>query len=420
MPERKAYSQAFNTGRYEKVTGLFGKYDNVRRLWEDQITSIFLRPHLNNLVDYKKKRLERLRILDLGCGAADGYDLIMGVTTKDPGIYEYVTAAITDDMLKRYVGVDVNEDLLRQAREYLGDNSKTEFIQADLTQGLPPEILRDQAPFDFYFSSYGTLSHFHHDECVKIFCDICEHTSEYALVMADWLGRYSYEWQDLWHEPADREVFMDYRISYIFPEEERGEANITSFPLRLMSRDEVMSIINEASRICGVDIKPLAFFDRSLFVGRHLETGDYNRHPLKHRSTVNSLFEHYVRTDLERLLTDYQPRPGFDHLNTFFESFFMCCNTLVTYTISLLSGYDAQSGEFSETPEIQPYYPPPLKEAMHSMKRVIKGVGWLEWGDVRANVIEPHLGFSLRKMEMDLQTGSGFGHGLVGIFEIRK
>ncbi|RLB36744.1 MAG: class I SAM-dependent methyltransferase, partial [Deltaproteobacteria bacterium] len=80
MPERKAYSQAFNTGRYEKVTGLFGKYDNVRRLWEDQITSIFLRPHLNNLVDYKKKRLERLRILDLGCGAADGYDLIMGVT----------------------------------------------------------------------------------------------------------------------------------------------------------------------------------------------------------------------------------------------------------------------------------------------------------------------------------------------------
>ncbi|MBW1681989.1 MAG: hypothetical protein JRJ83_11205 [Deltaproteobacteria bacterium] len=54
------------------------------------------------------------------------------------------------------------------------------------------------------------------------------------------------------------------------------------------------------------------------------------------------------------------------------------------------------------------------------MKRVIKGVGWLEWGDVRANVIEPHLGFSLRKVEMDLQTGSGVGHGLVGIFEIRK
>ena len=98
----------------------------------------------------------------------------------------------------------------------------------------------------------------------------------------------------------------------------------------------------------------------------------------------------------------------------------MCCNTLVTHTISLLSAYDAQSGEFSESHEILPYYPRPLKEAMHSMERVIKGVGWLEWGDVRANVIEPHLGFSLRKMEMDLQTGSGFGHSLVGIFEIRK
>lgn len=419
MAEIKPYSQAFNTGRYEKVTGLFGKYDNVRRFWEDQVTGIFLRPYLNDLVNRKKKRLERLRILDLGCGAGDGYDLIMSVTTKDPGIYEYVTAVITEDMLKQYVGVDINGDLLRQGREYLGENSKVDFIEADLSHGLPQEI-KNQAPFDFYFNSYGTLSHFHDEECVKLFCDICQHTSDYTLIMGDWLGRYSYEWQDLWHEPADRPYFMDYRISYIFPEEERQEAEITSFPMRLMTRDEVMAIINEASRICGVEIKPLTFFDRSIFIGRHLETGDYNRHPLKHRYAVNSLFEQYIRTDLERLLTDYQPRPGFDHLNNFFESFFMCCNTLVSYTISLLEAYDAQTGDFTKVPEILPYYPPPLKEAMRTMARVIQGVGWIPWGDVRANVIEPHLGYSLRKLEMELQTGSGFGHGLVGIFEIKK
>ncbi|MBE9546815.1 MAG: class I SAM-dependent methyltransferase, partial [Proteobacteria bacterium] len=45
---------------------------------------------------------------------------------------------------------------------------------------------------------------------------------------------------------------------------------------------------------------------------------------------------------------------------------------------------------------------------------------WAKWGDVRANVIEPHLGYSLRKLEMELQPGKGMGHGLVGIFEIRK
>ena len=52
--------------------------------------------------------------------------------------------------------------------------------------------------------------------------------------------------------------------------------------------------------------------------------------------------------------------------------------------------------------------------------RVIEGVGWLKWGDVRANLIESVLGFALRKLEMELQPGTGMGHGLVGIFEIRK
>ncbi|MBW2163044.1 MAG: hypothetical protein JRF43_00960 [Deltaproteobacteria bacterium] len=71
-------------------------------------------------------------------------------------------------------------------------------------------------------------------------------------------------------------------------------------------------------------------------------------------------------------------------------------------------------------PDVLPYYPEPLKEAMYSMRRLIEGAAWLKWGDVRANVIEPHLGYSLRKLEMDMQPGTGVGHSLVGIFEIRK
>jgi hypothetical protein len=100
--------------------------------------------------------------------------------------------------------------------------------------------------------------------------------------------------------------------------------------------------------------------------------------------------------------------------------FFMCCNTLVHHTISLLSNYDTEDKKLDDVPKVMPYYPDPLKEAMEAMRRVIEGVGWVPWGDVRANVIEPHLGFSLRKLETDLQPGTGFGHGIVGIFEIKK
>lgn len=419
MAEKVAYSQAANTGKYNKVSGLLGKYDNVRRFWEDQVTGIFLRPALNELMTQKKTHLERIRVLDLGCGSGDGYDLLMGVTAKDPGIYEYITAVITPDMLKEYIGVEINDKLIKQAEADYGHYPKVRFIQDDLSTGLPESVTK-QDSFDIYLTSYGTMSHFHDEQNVKIISDICRHASAKALFLGDWLGRYSYEWQDLWHYPPDQEYFMDYRISYIYPEEVRGLAEVAVFPLRIITRDEIMRIMDEAARESGAEIKPLAFFDRSILIGRHTDTGDYNKNCPKLRTQVNSLFEGYLRTDLESLLVDYVPLPGFDYLNNFFEMFFMSCNTLLQYTISLLSEYDSETETLRTVPDMLPYYPEPLKEAMHSMRRLIEGAAWLKWGDVRANVIEPHLGYSLRKLEMDMQPGTGVGHSLVGIFEIRK
>ena len=419
MAERKAYSKAANTGRYDKSSGLLGKYDNVRRFWEDQVTGIFLRPALNDLMERKRRYLDRIRILDLGCGSGDGYDLLMGVITKDPGIYEYIITAITQDMLREYVGLEINEDLLKQAEEYHCNHPKMRFIHDDLSNGLPPSVNKSE-PFDIYFTSYGTFSHFHDHQNVKLIADICRHAPKRALLIGDWLGRYSYEWQDIWHHPADQECFMDYRISYIYPEDERDQVHVSSFPMRLMTRDEVMCIMNQASKESGVEIKPITFFDRSILIGRHMGTGEYNKNCPNLRLPINSLFEGYVRTNLKSLLVDYVAKPGFDHLNNFFEMFFMSCNALVNYTISLLSEYDSEDGKLRKAPEVLSFYPDSLKEAMHSMRRLIEGVGWLKWGDVRANVIEPHLGFSLRKLEMDLQPGTGVGHSLVGIFEIQK
>ncbi|MBW1996736.1 MAG: class I SAM-dependent methyltransferase [Deltaproteobacteria bacterium] len=419
MAEEKAYSQAANTGKYDKDSRLLGKYDNVRRFWEDQVTALFLRPALNELVERKRIHLERIRILDLGCGSGDGYDLVMGVTTKDPGIYENITSAITPDMLKEYVGVDINKDLLTQAKEHYGNNPKVRFICGDLSNGLPDPVV-EEAPFDIYFTSYGTLSHLRDHENVKLIVDICRHAPSNAILVGDWLGRYSYEWQTLWHHPVDQEYFMDYRISYIYPDNDHDTADVTTFPLRLITKDEVMKIIDQVANESGVQIKPLRFFDRSIYIGRHMDTGDYNEHAPKSRRLVNSLFEDYSRTDLESLLVDYVPRQGFSRLNAFFEMFFLSCNALIEYTMKLLSNYDYEKGELFSVPEVLSSYPEPLKEAMFTIQRLIEGVGWLKYGDVRANVIEPQLGYMLRKLEIDLQPGIGVGHSLIGIFEIIK
>lgn len=409
------YTEAASTGQYVKKSGLSGKYDNVRRFWEDEVTRLFLRSYLKDMVDEKGCKLERLRILDLGCGAGDGYDLLTGITAKDVGIYEYAVTLINQDLLGFYKGIDLNIDLISQAVELYGSNDKVVFTPGDISSGLDIQ----DGPFDVYFSSYGTMSHFTSQQMVKLLSDIASHSEDGALVVLDWLGRYSYEWQDLWSLNTDEENFMDYRISYIYPPEERDSVDIQSFPLKLLSEREVMDIIRGAEAISGAKITLQKLFDRSMFVGRHMDTGDYNRHGTPIREAVNSLLEPNIRTDLVSLIVDYVPRHGFTELNRFFEKFTMSWNTLVKQTIEYLAEYEESIGRSESSVDIYKFYPDPLRKAVETMKRVVNTTGDLP-GDSRANIIEPQLAYALRRLEMELQSGAGTGHGLVGILKISR
>lgn len=415
MPGKKPYSDAVSTGMYAKQTGLMGKYDNVRRLWEDELTRRFIRPYIKELIDRKAKGLERLRILDLGCGVGDGYDLLMSMTAKDVGIYDYAVDLISPEALGLYLGIDINPNLLANATELYSRNDKVLFKEGSFAKGLP-EV---GEAFDIYYTSYGTLSHNLDELNVKILADIAKHSGKNALVICDWLGRYSYEWQDLWVDPSAGETFMEYRISYIYPPEERHSAAIESFPLRLISKDEVQGIVDEASRLSGVEIKVRKLFDRSVFVGRHMETAEYNRNCTPLRTAVNSLLEPNLRTDLNTLVMDYVPKAGFSNINTFFDGFSTCWNTLVRHTLDSLSAFSEGGENRCLQEDIYTFYPEPLKEAVKTMAEVVCATGDLP-GDSRANIIEPQLAYALRKLEMELQPGLGVGHGLVGVFEINK
>ena len=78
------------------------------------------------------------------------------------------------------------------------------FEQASFTEGLP--LAANEKPYDLYFTSYGTWSHHNDDEtAVQLLAQIAERVEHYCVIVCDWLGRYSYEWQDLWvHDPAER------------------------------------------------------------------------------------------------------------------------------------------------------------------------------------------------------------------------
>jgi hypothetical protein len=120
-------------------------------------------------------------------------------------------------------------------------------------------------------------------------------------------------------------------------------------------------------------------------------------------------------------LFDYAPKPGFEFINDYFEHLQMCWNRLVLYVDELLQLYDESDQRFTAEPSPIPgSYPPVLGNMMRRMRRVVEGVGWLETGLPRENIIEPQLGYALRQLVMELQQGLGCGHGLVGAFEIDK
>ncbi len=415
MDADKAYQEAIRHGRYsEHVRSLRGKYDHVRTQFEDFITKYYLRPYIEDIVKMKVNKIgEGLRFYDLGCGTGDGYELLSNMA-RGARLSQFDTRLIKDDMMDQYKGIDLSIELLKEAETLFGDYDHVNFCKGDFSNGLPLD--EGEEPYDLYFTSYGTLSHCTNEELEKLFVDMGKHGNNGSLILADFLGRYSYEWQNLWTHDPEEISYIDYVINYLYEEEDRDNVDLSSFPLRLMTPAEVFRILESAARKAGVELKVLRFFDRSLFVGRHIETGTYNGNSQPLRLMVSSLFERGLRTYFPDLKVNYKPREGFDWQNESLQRLADSWNDLVDYTMVLMENYDSDE-------ELLPYPPQtdvkPLEKAYRVMRQSLEGSKGL-YGDIRADLIEAQLGYAIRSLEMNLQQGHGLGHGLVGIIQIVK
>ena len=408
MSETGAYNEALKSGQYEKPGGRHGKYDNVRRFWEDEEIGIYLRPYLERLVALGKKEARKLRILDLGCGSGDGYELLMNIRGSNRPIAEYSAAILSPRRLELYKGVDVNAALLAQAQAIHGRRENTVFVQADLNTYR----LTEEPPYDLYLANYGTLSHNTDEATVALLSKIARHSRNGALILVDWLGRFSYEWQRLWTRDFDHNQWLDYVISYLHAGDKGNQEKLTHFPLRIMARSEALKVYREAKVRSERSIMLRKLADRSSFVGRHMDTARYNPHCQPLRRLVNSIFEPNVSTELDNLLIHHVPKAGFGEINAYYERLAGWWNYLVTFTQVGLE----QRG-LPSAPERAPLV---VRRARAAMKNILRVAARTRIGNPRASLVEPQLGYCLREIEMGLQKGLGCGHGLVAIFEVVK
>lgn len=412
--EISAYAQAAGSGLYERVTGLRGKYDNVRVHWEDQAVRRRLAPHWQARVDRQLGQGRALRVADLGCGSGDGFETLMSMFRTDAQAASDRAVLLPAEQVGCYLGVELNAALLEQASRRHSGAERARFVQADLREGLP--FGAEEPPFDIYFASYGTLSHLGEDDTAALLGEIAEHADDGSLMVADWLGRYAYEWTDLWNADTSREHWMDYRISYIYTAEERKMREIDSFPLRLLDAEEARRVFGRAEQGGKAALVEQDMFDRSLFVGRHMESGEYNPHVKPLRSAVNRLHERLCRTDLDDLLFELHLPEGFAGPGEVLRAAHAAWTTAVRYTVESLERVDAGR----VLPEVPTEVAAETREVLLRLRSAIGVMNEVEADDPRSEWVEPQLGLALRNIELAAQRGLGCGHGLVAIYEVRK
>ena len=412
MGER-TYAETVARGFYGKnVGGLFGKYDNVRAHWEDAMTRVALRPFVRDRVERCNRAGRGVRVLDLGCGAGQGYEQLVRIDSRDLDLADEHRYVLRPEQIELYLGLDLSAAMVEKGRENYHGFSSVKFAVADLREGLGE--FRSKAPFDIYFSSYGALSHLEADALERLLGDIATHAQPGAIVVLDLLGRYSPEWPGYWSAKSEEEKVQPYSMSYLYPPTERQSGVVERFPIRFWTGDEVRDLAARITDASGVTVRVNELLDRSIFVGRHVDTNEYGTSLPPLRSLVNQLYEQNLRTNLEKLRAFYRDVPGADELNRLFREFTTCWNVVVDFTIERLRGTRLNLVDLEGWRD----YRAELQMALMTIDRIIDGVAWIDVGDVRANVIEPQLAYVLRRMQHQMQEGRGCGHGLVAILQI--
>ncbi|MFU8839398.1 MAG: class I SAM-dependent methyltransferase [Nitriliruptoraceae bacterium] len=319
--------------------------DWVKRAWEE--------PELVRLLDAAVRATgpaSPLDVLDIGCGTGVALDLLRHTPTL----------AGEHGPELRYLGVDLDDDLLAVARTRVGDG-RTRFAHADVRDELPG------APHDLYLSTGVPYSHLTREELTAVVAEMLSGARRHprpTVLMLDVLGRYSLEWTSRWAETR-----WDYRMSFFVTDQE-----LSATPMTTYGGSELADLVHTAATRAGCELDRVTLTDRSIVVGRHTATGGYTPGLRPYRQLVNDLADVEVLVDLELLrLSDLDLTGGPEEVDAFLAAF--------------TTRWDA---------------------ALERAAAAATGRG----DDEVAAQVQPALAEELRRLERDAQPGLGVAHSL--------
>lgn len=409
MLKTELYEIAAHRGFYGGTpSGLFGIKDNVRKYWEDTFIKLSLRAAVEQILAQKGK----IRILDLGCGSGDGIELLTHIPTANPFEAAHKDFVLTPLEIDFYKGLDISATMLAQGQRNYPNLAHIRFEAADLAAGLP--CAADE-PYDLYFSSYCALSPLTCQELEALTQAIFAHAGARGYLVFDLHGRYSPEWPQYWEKNCQTQ--SPYNTAYLLPPSEQTPEQIQWFDVTYWNDAELIQMIGRAARATRRSAQILALQDRSILIGRHMETTLFKSERQQFRQQVNRLFDHDHRGEINVLNVDLdyledvksiQPQ-AWHRIMEYRQQW----QTVVMMLQALMTNHNANVKKLIETS------PNALTEELKMLAWLYRNADRFPVPDFWASVIGPQVACVLRNLELNLPMGLGCGHSLFCLVEIR-
>lgn len=408
MPVTEFYETAVHLGFYgADVGGLAGKKDNVRKYWEDIAIKLAVRPFVERLL----QRRRPLRVVDLGSGSGEGVELLTHVPVSEAFRSVDRPFVLNRDDIETYFGLDISPAMVEQGRANYAGRPNIHFIEADLSKGFP---LPAHDEYDLYFSSYASLSHITPEQLADLVREIAGHCGELAYLVLDLMGRFSPEWPGYWKHESP--LMLPYSMSYLLNPSCPGPPEVESYDVCYWSARDVKELVRSLTGTHGKAVRIVELRDRSILLGRHMDTGHLNGHPRSTRQQVNRLFHRDYRGNMTELLVELSFLEPFKDVQpevwSRIEAYREEWNTVVRFVETLTQADEAVAREMIEA-------------APAGLASELKMLAWLYRNSARfpvvdfwASIMGPQIACVLRNLELNLPEGLGCGHGLLCVLEL--
>ncbi len=380
-------------------SNLHGKKDNVRKYWEDTFIKLAMQPFVERLLNQKQK----IRIVDLGCGSGEGIELL----THIPPSYTNKNFLLDLAEIEVYEGVDISPAMVEQGKRNYAGLPQVHFSQADLSQGFP---LLAQEPYDIYFSSYCALPHLTPPELEQLLCQMLSHI-EHGYIAFDLYGLYSPEWPGYWDK--DSTTPHPYTMAYLLPPTEQIAEKVDWFEVFFWSGSALTALLDKVIKITGKNARIVTLQDRSILIGRHMDTALFKQQRHQLRYQVNRLFDRDYKGETAGLMLNLA------YLDEVKASAPVAWERIMDYgkqwqtVIAMLDALEqANNGGIKRLIETTELTHDSLADDLKMLAWLYRNMDRFPVVDFWASVLGPQVACVLRNLELALPEGVGCGHAL--------